>query len=102
MYFIFFKQKAAYEIRPRDWSSDVCSSDLDDMAVHDGAGGVDDRVRRVVAVGEHRIERGDRAAGERVGARALDEARDEPERGGRIALHGRRLAERQADLALGM
>src|ERR1043165_5515397 len=22
------KQKAAYEIRPRDWSSDVCSSDL--------------------------------------------------------------------------
>src|ERR1043165_6683110 len=33
MYFIFFKQKAAYEIRPRDWSSDVCSSDLDDLAV---------------------------------------------------------------------
>src|ERR1043165_4262979 len=26
----FFKQKAAYEIRPRDWSSDVCSSDLTD------------------------------------------------------------------------
>src|ERR1043165_4238052 len=24
----FFKQKTAYEIRPRDWSSDVCSSDL--------------------------------------------------------------------------
>src|ERR1043165_3741250 len=23
-----FKQKTAYEIRPRDWSSDVCSSDL--------------------------------------------------------------------------
>src|ERR1043165_9999912 len=27
-YFFFFKQKTAYEIRPRDWSSDVCSSDL--------------------------------------------------------------------------
>src|ERR1043165_540574 len=26
--FFFFKQKTAYEIRPRDWSSDVCSSDL--------------------------------------------------------------------------
>src|ERR1043165_6607373 len=26
--FCFFKQKTAYEIRPRDWSSDVCSSDL--------------------------------------------------------------------------
>ena len=25
---IFFKQKTAYEIVARDWSSDVCSSDL--------------------------------------------------------------------------
>src|SRR3546814_7129592 len=27
--FIFFKQKTAYEMRISDWSSDVCSSDLD-------------------------------------------------------------------------
>src|SRR3546814_3365768 len=27
--FFFFKQKTAYEIRISDWSSDVCSSDLD-------------------------------------------------------------------------
>src|SRR3546814_4282693 len=26
--FFFFKQKAAYELRISDWSSDVCSSDL--------------------------------------------------------------------------
>src|ERR1043166_9770015 len=26
--FVFFKQKTAYEIPKRDWSSDVCSSDL--------------------------------------------------------------------------
>src|SRR3546814_3389135 len=26
--FFFFKQKTAYEMRMRDWSSDVCSSDL--------------------------------------------------------------------------
>ena len=26
----FFKQKAAYEVCGRDWSSDVCSSDLID------------------------------------------------------------------------
>src|ERR1044071_3476405 len=26
--FVFFKQKTAYEISTRDWSSDVCSSDL--------------------------------------------------------------------------
>src|SRR3546814_1923786 len=25
----FFKQKTAYEVRISDWSSDVCSSDLD-------------------------------------------------------------------------
>src|SRR3546814_273558 len=28
MYFCFFKQKTAYEMRISDWSSDVCSSDL--------------------------------------------------------------------------
>src|SRR5213594_790498 len=28
-HFFFFKQKTAYEISVRDWSSDVCSSDLD-------------------------------------------------------------------------
>src|ERR1043165_10297876 len=26
--FVFLKKRTAYEIRPRDWSSDVCSSDL--------------------------------------------------------------------------
>src|SRR3546814_9248316 len=28
MFFFFFKQKTAYEMRISDWSSDVCSSDL--------------------------------------------------------------------------
>src|SRR3546814_515079 len=28
LYFCFFKQKTAYEMRISDWSSDVCSSDL--------------------------------------------------------------------------
>src|SRR3546814_9522612 len=27
-WFLFFKQKTAYEMRISDWSSDVCSSDL--------------------------------------------------------------------------
>src|SRR3546814_4743681 len=27
-FFLFFKQKTAYELRISDWSSDVCSSDL--------------------------------------------------------------------------
>src|SRR3546814_12483236 len=34
----FFKQKTAYEMRISDWSSDVCSSDLDDA----------DRARQIV------------------------------------------------------
>ena len=29
IYFFFFKQKTAYEIKECDWSSDVCSSDLE-------------------------------------------------------------------------
>src|SRR3546814_1480941 len=30
-FFFFFKQKTAYEMRISDWSSDVCSSDLNAM-----------------------------------------------------------------------
>src|SRR3546814_6050049 len=44
MYFVFFfKQKTAYEMRISDWSSDVCSSDLDD--------------RRHVAIFERAVDR---------------------------------------------
>src|SRR3546814_6977449 len=31
LWFFFFKQKTAYEMRISDWSSDVCSSDLPGM-----------------------------------------------------------------------
>src|SRR3546814_13930120 len=30
---VFFKQKTAYEMRISDWSSDVCSSDLDGSSI---------------------------------------------------------------------
>src|SRR3546814_20281692 len=33
IFFFFFKQKTAYEMRISDWSSDVCSSDLRRAAV---------------------------------------------------------------------
>src|SRR3546814_1963026 len=39
--FFFYKQKTAYEMRISDWSSDVCSSDLDSG-----------NARRIVRVGE--------------------------------------------------
>src|SRR3546814_2038128 len=32
--FFFFKQKTAYEMRISDWSSDVCSSDLNRAATY--------------------------------------------------------------------
>src|SRR3546814_4268236 len=35
-FFFFFKQKTAYEMRISDWSSDVCSSDLDPVPVRAG------------------------------------------------------------------
>src|SRR3546814_9484509 len=35
--FFFFKQKTAYEVRISDWSSDVCSSDLDGIEQGRGA-----------------------------------------------------------------
>src|SRR3546814_8756876 len=37
LFFFFFKQKTAYEMRISDWSSDVCSSDLI-LAVDKGVG----------------------------------------------------------------
>src|SRR3546814_9724623 len=44
MTLFFVKQKTAYEMRIRDWSSDVCSSDLDDeLAGLDAFRRVDDQ-----------------------------------------------------------
>ena len=39
VYIFFFKQKAAYEIRNCDWSSDVCSSDLGEIDEDEEEGG---------------------------------------------------------------
>src|SRR3546814_3251282 len=41
----FFKQKTAYEMRISDWSSDVCSSDLED--------GVDQSILAAEVIGDH-------------------------------------------------
>src|SRR3546814_2389885 len=43
--FCFFKQKSAYEMRISDWSSDVCSSDL--QIPHLGACGAEGRPRQL-------------------------------------------------------
>src|SRR6059058_4025806 len=45
-FFFFFKQKTAYEMSLRDWSSDVCSSDLRKVRGLSGLGAI----ARAVAV----------------------------------------------------
>src|SRR5213594_4469189 len=45
-FFFFFKQKTAYEISVRDWSSDVCSSDLSTRVSGTGPGGPASTARR--------------------------------------------------------
>src|SRR3546814_2253762 len=50
IFFFFFKQKTAYEMRISDWSSDVCSSDLDleaESMEHEDLPGVRDHLRLV-------------------------------------------------------
>ncbi len=61
---------------------------------------VGDRILLIVAFGEHRVERGDRAAARRAVAGALDELRQPREHRRRIALGRRRFADGEADLAL--
>src|SRR3546814_3658498 len=64
LFFFFFKQKTAYEMRISDWSSDVCSSDLERL-YRQRASGVParlhlPRLRRVRADGASRRRFGDR------------------------------------------
>src|SRR3546814_15728941 len=63
--FFFCKQKTAYEVRIRYWSSDVCSSDLFRAArtgaVAPGAGGAAFRLEMLgIAKVDQRVEAGDR------------------------------------------
>src|SRR3546814_16629549 len=67
--FVFFRQKTAYEMRISDWSSDVCSSDLqpERRALRV------DAVHRIFAAGNfHRFARGGAAVGADRCKRAVD------------------------------
>src|SRR3546814_5391920 len=48
LFFFFFKQKTAYEMRISDWSSDVCSSDLVVVRRHRAG----DRLHQFPALGD--------------------------------------------------
>src|SRR3546814_10793547 len=64
LFFFFFKQKTAYEMRISDWSSDVCSSDLSGggrggagAAVQGGGGAMGRGVGKLRHQGRHRLRR---------------------------------------------
>src|SRR3546814_2611488 len=70
-FFFFFKQKTAYEMRISDWSSDVCSSDLqvclegfDERRIH---------ARGIVGRGQF-LQRPDQSLGDETAAVAAEVA----------------------------
>src|SRR3546814_4431335 len=74
--FFFVKQKTAYEMRISDWSSDVCSSDLDVVARGDAGRDLDPR-QGASGSGQPRLVHGDRArAARQSAARARGDPRD--------------------------
>src|SRR3546814_6723488 len=77
-FFFFFKQKTAYEMRISDWSSDVCSSDLDRQALCAGLFGrqplhflVDGSLHEPLAI----IVPGNRSEERRVGKECVSTCR---------------------------
>src|SRR3546814_4124250 len=65
VFFFFFKQKTAYEMRISDWSSDVCSSDLA-RPFHDG-----DRVRPAAKTKSRGASRDDWTASTTVAVKSV-------------------------------
>src|SRR3546814_14851490 len=51
----FFKQKTAYEMRIRDWSSDVCSSDLKVPPIKASSNRIEHENRRLVFLRHARL-----------------------------------------------
>src|SRR3546814_5573800 len=85
IFFFFFKQKTAYEMRISDWSSDVCSSDLPRRMLHRG------ELPREAALG-HRQRRGAGRARGSVARLAVFVSRHRPEFGYGAAIGGSRRA----------
>src|SRR5690625_8028027 len=98
-FFFFFSSRRRHTRWPRDWSSDVCSSDLDRRRAEDlrrrvrddgrRAGHVDDgsRLRGVYAhlpPGRRRVRGGDR--GDARGDHLRDQPRRQPRRGSEAAV----------------
>src|SRR3546814_18781134 len=76
--FFFFKQKTAYEMRISDWSSDVCSSDLDlshATRLLRETGALDDTLARARHYGQRAIDALGRSDERRVGKECVSTCR---------------------------
>src|SRR3546814_9498413 len=103
-FFFFFKQKAAYEMRISDWSSDVCSSDLLEKQIVERRDPIEfirrnaeiDRGRDAAKVRQGKVAFGSRAIDNRIdpeielGGDGLDNA------GECVVSAGRKIAQRSA------
>src|SRR3546814_13814766 len=78
VFFFFFKQKTAYEMRISDWSSDVCSSDLGSLPERNRRRGCRDGA---VPVRWRSPRRYDRRRGRRLGADRAESAAGHAEHG---------------------
>src|SRR3546814_20775812 len=84
--FLIWKPKTAYELRIGDWSSDVCSSDLQAQLVRLRLGrGARDPPGRA---GQRRRQRGDRTAGPGLRHQVMRRQRLENARAGRVVDFG--------------
>src|SRR3546814_8482506 len=89
---LFFKQKTAYERRMRDWSSDVCSSDLGKQFNDPSGEAVRGRaVDNPVPIKAGRTDRKSVASGKRVSVRV--------ERGGRRIITKKKLTTANGSVA---
>src|SRR3546814_10065886 len=101
LFFFFFKQKTAYEMRISDWSSDVCSSDLSHDMV-DRARWVDPGMR------ERGLDQADRLAAHlaQVAVVLVDPAEElQVDAGWRVLDHGprgRRVLQHAVDVRVGL
>src|SRR3546814_3762006 len=76
VYIFFFKQKTAYEMRIIDWSSDVCSSDLNNFSSDPGnnVAVLVHSTRSRPSIAAHRIGCGDCASRGRRGDKLMTAA----------------------------
>src|SRR3546814_7154802 len=91
-FFFFFKQKTAYEMRISDWSSDVCSSDLEQALGRDEHRRDVER-RGAFLLGEFERVKHTEPVDDAVGELGRDDLRAQPvfvDRAGEFLAHRRR------------